>query len=423
VSLVGVPIARAFEERLTPLLSELAATYGTPFYIYDEQGIVSTYAELAAAFSETPFRQFFAVKALPTPEVLEILVRAGSGMDCSSPAELELASRAGAGGRDLMFTSNNTSPSEYRLALDAGAYITFDDIRIFERVDVLPDVVSFRMGASVFQSSLNGKNPMSAGGRSKFGVPVHALEEAYRIARDRGASRFGIHGMPIANVLDGDSLVAVATRLIRIAAELRDRLGIAFEYVNLGGGIGIPYRAGESAFPIRAFAAAVVDALGAAFPAEPPTIFTELGRCVTGPHGVLVTRVENCLAKETLTVGVDASMASLLRTAMYRHAHHRISSPLAGERPLVEADVVGSLCENNDYLGIGRELPEPKEGDILLIHDAGAHCHPMGFTYNGRLRPGELLLRTSGEVVEIRRPEAFDDYTATVLWHPRTVLP
>lgn len=418
-----MPVARAFEERLTPLLPELAATYGTPFHIYDEAGIASTHTELAAAFGGIPFRQFFAVKALPTPAILEVLVRAGSGLDCSSPAELELATRAGAHGRDVMFTSNNTTLSEYRLAVNAGAYVTFDDIRILEHVDVLPDVVSFRMGASVFQSARDAENPMSDGGRSKFGIPVHAIKEAYSVARDRGGSRFGIHGMPIANVLDVDRFVAVATRLIGIAAELRDELGIAFEYVNLGGGIGIPYRTGDRAFPVRTFAAAVMDELRAAFPTDLPTIFMECGRYVTGPHGVLVTRISNCLVKETPTVGVDASMSALLRTGMYRNAYHHISSPLADSRPLVAVDVVGSLCENNDYFGVDRELPDPQEGDILLIHDTGAHGHSMGFTYNGRLRPGELMLTRSGEVVEIRRPEVFDDYTATVLWRPRTVLP
>ena len=418
-----MPIRRAFEERLTPLLPELVSVYGTPFYVYDEEGILSTHAELVAAFDGTPARQFFAVKALPTPAILQLLVRAGSGLDCSSPAELELAHRVGARGRAVMFTSNNTTPQEYRLALDAGAWITFDDLATFERVEPLPDVVSFRMGAGVFESNRQATNPMSNGGRSKFGVPAHALERAYRSARDRGVTRFGIHGMPIANVLDPESLVAVATRLIGIAADLRDQLGIAFEYVNLGGGIGIPYRAGERPFPMRTFASAVKDVLHALFPDDPPAIFTELGRCVTGPHGVLVTRVENRLAKETITVGVDASTATLVRTAMYPHAYHHISSPLADGRPLVTVDVVGSLCENNDYLGVERELPDPREGDILLVHDTGAHSHAMGFTYNGRLRPVELVLTASGAVVEIRRPEAFDDYTATVRWRPRTVLP
>lgn len=358
------------------------------------------------------------MKALPNPAVLARLVEAGAGLDCSSPAELALARRVGAVGEAIVFTSSNTTREEYEAALEAGAVVTFDDRRILDRAHVLPDVVSFRVAP---HGQAAGSTLMGSASASKFGVPREALADAYREARRRGATRFGIHGMTCANELDAARALRAAEDLVETARGIESETGIAFEYVNIGGGLGIPYRPGERPFDLGAFAAGVRAALERAFGARRPRILTEYGRYVTGPHGVLVTRVVTRSRKGCEIVGVGASMSSLMRPGFYG-AYHHVSLPFAEERPIVDVDVVGSLCENMDKFAIARAVPDPREGDLLLVHDTGAHGHAMGFTYNGRLRPGELLLAEDGSIVEIRRAETFDDYVATVRWSPSPVL-
>ena len=413
-----MPISDEFAHRLLSILPAVVDAYGTPFHIYDARGIVETHCAMIRAFKGEPFRQYFAIKALPNPIILELLLREGSGLDCSSPAELTLARRVGAITDDVVFTSNNTSSSEYALGLRAGALMTFDDRSLFDKVDALPQVICFRISPHglIANSTLVGDAV-----RSKFGVPMEELAGAYRQARRRGATRFGIHGMMCANELDVHRAVQAAVEVIETGARTCAAADIELEYINVGGGLGIPYRPEDRPLNFSVYADAILQTRRRCFPAgRRPRILMECGRYVTGPHGVLVTRVINRCRKGRDIVGLDASMSALMRPGFYG-AYHHLSLPFATGRPETRFDVVGSLCENMDKFAIDRLLPDPREGDIAVIHDTGAHGHAMGFTYNGRLRPAELLLKPDGDVVEIRRAEAFDDYIATAQWQPRSV--
>ena len=409
-----MPISEDFAKRLLPLLPGIVAEYGTPFHIYDAQGIVRTHRAMEQEFGDLPFRQYFAVKALPNPAVLFLLLREGSGLDCSSHIELLLADRVGARGEDIVFTSNNTSMTEYTQAVEAGALVTFDDRTMLDKVDTLPDVVAFRVSPHGLPAS---SRLMGDAVHSKFGVPVDEIVDAYRDARRRGATSFGIHGMSCANELDTGRAIRAAVDLLELGGRVSAEAGADLVYVNVGGGLGVPCQPTDEPFDFRAYAAAIVAARALVFGAGGPRILMECGRFVTGPHGVLVTRVINRCSKGREVIGLDASMSALMRPAIYG-AYHHISLPFAGGRRLATFDVVGSLCENMDKFAVDRLLPEPREGDVVLIHDTGAHGHSMGFTYNGRLRPAEFLLTTADEVVRIRRPETFDDYVGTVCWWP-----
>lgn len=413
-----MPISDDFAARLLPLLDDIAASHGTPFHIYDARGIIATHRELTRAFARTDHHQYFAVKALPNPVVLALLHAEGSGLDCASGTELTLAERIGAAGDDLVFTSNDTVPAEYRQALVAGAQVTFDDRSFLDRADVLPPTVAFRVSPHGLSA---GSALMGDTTHSKFGVPVGELADAYRAARARGATRFGIHGMMCANELSIERAVRAAADVFAVGAQLHADTGIELDHVNIGGGLGIPYRPEDKPVDLGDWAAAILAARRHHFPRRAPRVLTELGRIITGPHGVLVSRVINRGRKGREVVGLDASMSALMRPALYG-AYHHITLPAAGDRPVSSFDVVGGLCENMDKFAIDRILPDPREGDLALIHDTGAHGHAMGFTYKGRLRPAELLLTDDDDVVQIRRAETFDDYTATVRWTPEPVL-
>jgi diaminopimelate decarboxylase len=413
-----MPITPSFERRLLPILDELVASYGTPFHIYDAEGIAATQRRMARAFPADRFKQYFAVKALPNPHILSLLLREGSGVDCSSPAELRLAQRVGARGADIVFTSNNTTLDEYHLARSLGALVTFDDRSMLTKVDTMPPVVAFRVAP---QGRAAGSTLMGDPLNSKFGVPADDLAACYAEARRLGARRFGIHGMTCANELDTSRAIRAAEDSFDVAQKSAELAGIEFEYINVGGGLGIPYRPGDQEFDFERFAAAIMSNLERRYGRNPPSVLMECGRYVTGPHGVLVARVVNRCIKTKEIAGLDASMSALMRPGFYRNAYHHVTLPFAQGRREVTVDVVGSLCENIDKFAVDRPLPDPAEGDIVLIHDTGAHGHAMGFTYNGRLRPAELLLTAEDDVVEIRRAETFDDYVATVPREPRTV--
>ncbi|MEV5886552.1 diaminopimelate decarboxylase [Streptomyces sp. NPDC052020] len=413
-----MPLPDGFARRLLPILDDIVAVHGTPFHIYDARGIIETHRGMVRAFHGRPFRQYFAVKALPNPAVLSLLLDEGSGLDCASPVELELAEYVGAVGDDVVFTSNNTSLPEYDRALAAGALITFDDSSFFDKVGTLPSTVAFRVSPHGVSA---GSPLMGDAAHTKFGVPADRIADAYREARRRGVTRFGLHGMMCANELDVDRAAAAAADVIELGARLAATTGIELDYINVGGGLGIPYRPEDKPFDFQAYADAVGAALRRCFPGrEGPRILMECGRYVTGPHGVLVTRVINRSHKTREIVGVDASMSALMRPGFYG-AYHHLTLPFATGRAHTRVDVVGALCENMDKFAIDRSLPDPREGDLAVIHDTGAHGHAMGFTYNGRLRPAELLLTDDGEVVEIRRAEGFADYLATARWPPRRV--
>lgn len=412
-------MSNSFAERLRPLLPELVAAYGTPFHLYDEAGFLQTHRALVEAFGPVPFTQYFAVKALPNPHVLDALRRAGSGLDCSSPAELMLAEAIGAGGEEIVFTSNNTAPAEYERAQRMGALVIFDDRTMFERIDPPPGTAAFRVAPHGLAA---GSRLMGDATASKFGVPVDELVEVYALAKARGATRFGIHGMACANELDAGRAGQAVYDLMEQARRISDATGITLDFVNIGGGLGIPYRPDDQPFDLGNYARSVIAARARFFGEHAgPRILMECGRYVTGPHGVLVTRVVNRCRKAREVVGLDASMSALMRPAFYPQAYHHITLPFAEGRRDVDVDVVGALCENMDKFAVARALPDPRVGDIALIHDTGAHGHAMGFTYNGRLRPAELLLRTDASVVEIRRAETFADYLATVREQPRPV--
>lgn len=404
-----MPMPEGFAQRLVPDLERIAAEFGTPFHIYDEQGIRETCRRFAALSSRMPFRQYYAVKALPNPHILAILREEGMGFDCASVAEIELARLVGACGEDIFFTSNNTQPHEFRAAQEAGAIVNLDDDCFLATLRPFPDLACFRMAAGDLDRECRF---MGAAQDSKFGVPATRLAEAYARARELGATRFGLHAMLASNQLSAERVLELADIVMRRAAELSRNLGAPMEFVNIGGGIGVPYRPGEQAFDFAAFAEGLARIRARRLGAE-TAVFTECGRYVTGPHGVLVTRVVNVMRKFRDIVGVDACMSALMRPAMYPDAHHHISLPFADGEP-VTVDVVGSLCENNDKFAIQRRLPTPRPGDLMIVHDTGAHGAAMGFTYNGRLRPKELLLREDGSVVVIRNAETVADYLSTV---------
>ncbi len=398
--------ARALRERVP-----------TPFYLYDEAGIRRCVEDLYKAFSWNPgFKEYFAVKAAPTPAILRLLHSLGCGMDCASAPELILADRCGIRGEDIMFSSNETRDSEYRLAWEGGAVINLDDltqVANLERACGIPETVCCRYNPGSFRIT---NEIMGHQYDSKFGMPKDQLLEALRLLRDKGAKRFGVHAMLASCSLDNDYYPNLARELFALALEIRRELGIDLSFLDLSGGIGIPYRPEEKAVDIFAIGEGVRRAYEEILTPEglAPAIFTEMGRYVTGPYGYLLTSVigKKHIYKEY--VGVDASASDLMRPAMYGAYHHITVLGKETAPAGVPVDVVGSLCENNDKFAVDRPLPAVEEGDILVIQDAGAHGHAMGYNYNGRLRCAELMLSPDGEARMIRRPENMNDYFATL---------
>jgi diaminopimelate decarboxylase len=399
-------------------LEALTEQYETPFHLYDEAGIRENVRRLKAAFAWNPgFREFFAVKAAPNPYLMKVLKAEGIGADCSSLAELMLAERVGVVGEQIMFTSNDTPVSEFRKAKELGGIVNFDDIThisfMHEHVG-LPDLVCFRYNPGPLKG---GNAIIGHPEEAKYGFTREQLFEGYKLARDLGATRFGLHTMVASNELDVAYFVETAHLLFDLAVELKRELGIELEFVNLGGGIGIPYRPDEAPVDLEAVGSGVEQLYHALI--EPAglgdlKIYLECGRVITGPYGYLVSRVRHIKHTYKTFVGLDACMANLMRPAMYGSYHH-ITVVGKEDAPLdLVCDVTGSLCENNDKFAIDRALPEVAPGDLVVIHDAGAHGHAMGFNYNGKLRSAELLLREDGSVVQIRRAETEADLFATL---------
>ena len=399
-------------------IQEIAAEFPTPFYLYDEAGIRNTVRELLAAFSWCEgFREYFAVKATPNPYLLDILKEEGCGADCSSLNELVLSEAVGVTGDWIMFTSNNTPANEYAKAMQLGALINLDDITqiqfMLENVG-LPDILSFRYNPGPLRE---GNTIIGNPEEAKYGFTREQLFEGYAMLKANGVERFGLHTMVASNELNADFFVETARMLFEIAVELSQQLDIKIDFVNLGGGIGIPYKPGEQAVDLKHVGQAIhqlykemIEPAGL----HPMKVLMENGRMITGPHGFLVTKAIHHKDIYRNYIGVDACMANLMRPGMYG-AYHHISVVGKEDEPADQVyDVVGSLCENNDKFAINRNLPRIDEGDILVIHDAGAHGHSMGFQYNGKLRSAELLLREDGTVQEIRRAETAEDYFSTL---------
>jgi len=399
-------------------IEDIIKKYPTPFHVYDEGAMRENARRLVKAFSWAPlFREYFAVKAAPNPHLLKILNQEGFGADCSSMAELVLAERTGITGEMIMFTSNDTPAEEFVKALELGAIINLDDIThisYLEKNAGLPEIGCFRYNPGPLRG---GNAIIGTPEEAKYGFTREQLFEGYRLLRDKGVRRFGLHTMIASNELDNRYFVDTARMLFDLVRDISKELDISFEFVNLGGGFGIPYRPEDSAVDIEF----IGDEIGKAYDElirkkglHPLNIYMESGRMITGPYGYLVSRVLHKKNTYKNYIGLDASMANLMRPALYGAYHHITVMGRENEPAVREYDVTGSLCENNDKFAINRMLPEVEIGDIVVIHDAGAHGHAMGFNYNGKLRSSELLLRPDGTVELIRRAETLDDYFATL---------
>ncbi len=400
-------------------IEKIAEAYPTPFHIYDEKAIRANARRLLEAFSWNPgFKEHFAIKANPNPYILKLLMEEGFGADCSSLPELILTEKVGISGEDVMFSSNDTPAAEYQKAKEMGAIINLDDISHIEYLERetwgLPELICFRYNPG---PSREGNPIIGKPEEAKYGFTRDQLFEGYRICKDRGVSRFGLHTMVISNELNPEFFIDTGVMLFELVAEISESVGISFEFVNLGGGIGIPYRPGDKPVDIFYVSQGIKKAyeeivLGRGL--SPLKIRLECGRMITGPYGYLVSRVIH--KKETYKsyVGLDACMAHLMRPAIYGAYHHITVLGKENESPDKLYDVTGSLCENNDKFAIDRNLPDIEIGDILTIHDTGAHGYAMGFNYNGKLRSAELLLQSDGSVRQIRRAETVEDYFATL---------
>jgi diaminopimelate decarboxylase len=419
-----MPMSKAFQDRLYPILMDVAKHFGTPFHIYDEWGIKETGERLKNAFAPLQgFKEYYAVKALPNPHILEIMLNMGFGLDCSSIAELVLSRKAGAKPDDIMFTSNNTSQEEFEVAAkNGGCILNLDDISLLSKVPRLPELICFRYNPG---PSRTGNDIIGKPAEAKYGVAHHQLLDAYTQARNMGAKRFGLHTMLASNELNETYMVRTVEMLLEVVAWLNGDLGITFEFINMGGGLGIPYRPEDRPVNLESMAAKIIDRFKAfeAKHGSGPKLYMESGRYMTGPHGVLVTTAINRKEIYRTYVGVDACMSALMRPGMYGAYHH---ITVLNKKPDLSAetiDVVGSLCENNDKFAIQRSLPKISNGDILCIHDSGAHGLSMGFNYNGKLRPKELLLRSDGTIELIRREETLSDYFSTLEFEPNRFIP
>lgn len=400
-------------------LLEIIKKYPTPFHIYDEQAIRDNLRRLIRAFSWAPaFKEYFAVKATPNPTILNILREEGAGADCSSLAELLLAEMAGIKGENIMLTSNDTPANEFQKARDLGAVINLDDITHIDYLEKhagFPDLLSFRYNPG---PALKGGNDIiGKPEEAKYGLTKQQLFDAYRTAKEKGVKRFGLHTMVISNELNPASFIATAKLMFELAVELYEKVGIKLEFVNLGGGVGIPYHPDDKAVDLEYVGEGIHKAYQTMIePAglHPLTIAMELGRSITGPYGYLVSTAIHRKDTYKHYIGLDSCMANLMRPALYGAYHHITVIGKETEPPDYMYDVTGSLCENNDKFAINRKLPRIEIGDLLVLHDAGAHGHAMGFNYNGKLRSAELLLKSNGDVELIRRAETLDDYFATL---------
>ncbi|UGV41668.1 diaminopimelate decarboxylase [Methanococcoides orientis] len=397
---------------------EIKEQYPTPFHVYDEKAIRENARKLKDAFSILEgFTEFFAVKALPNPYILKILKSEGFGADCSSLPELLLSEKTGIVGEDIMFSSNDTPAEEFVKAKELGAIINLDDIshiEFLEETAGLPELVCFRFNPGTLKkgNAIIG-NPEEA----KYGFTKEQLFEGYRMLKEKGVKRFGLHTMVASNELDPSYFVETARLLFETIVEISNELDIRFDFVNLGGGIGIPYLPDQEPVPYDVIAKGVKEEYDAKIKAnglDPLKIYLECGRTITGPYGYLVTEVRHLKHIYKDYVGTDACMANLMRPGLYGAYHHITVLGKEDQSGTHKYDVTGSLCENNDKFAIDRMLPEVERGDILAIHDTGAHGHAMGFNYNGKLRSAELLLREDGSFVQIRRAETIEDHFATL---------
>eukprot|EP01111_Echinosteliopsis_oligospora_P010757 TRINITY_DN3410_c1_g2_i1.p1 TRINITY_DN3410_c1_g2~~TRINITY_DN3410_c1_g2_i1.p1 ORF type:complete len:442 (+),score=129.18 TRINITY_DN3410_c1_g2_i1:45-1370(+) len=418
-------------------LKKAVEEHETPFHIYSAKAIRDNARDFKTEFQKhfPDFRNYFAVKATPNPHIMKILKEEGMGMDCSSLAELLLCEKVGFKGEEIMFTSNDTPAHEYQKAIELGAIINIDDIThidyLHHHFSKLPDLMCLRYNPGPLKK---GNAIIGEPQEAKFGLTRDQVIQAYLLLKDAGVKRFGLHCMVASNELQKQYFGETAKLLFELAADISKQVAIKFEFINLGGGVGIPYRPGQSRIQFSELASIIhheykeiMEKQGLA----PLRIVTECGRVVTGAYGALVTHAIHKKDTYKRYIGVDACMANLMRPGMYNSYHHisvftpqwkhKVGSDFKSANPdetvssnLSTYDVVGSLCENNDKFATNRVLPEIVSGDILVIHDAGAHGHSMGFNYNGKLRSAELMVMEDGSIKQIRRAETYTDLFATL---------
>lgn len=401
-------------------LDDLISKFPTPFYLYDEKAIRENMQKFTKAFSIFPvFREHFAVKACPNPYILKILAQEGCGADCSSLPELILSKKSGILGKKVIFTSNETPAEEYKYAYENGNIINLDDFTHIEylknAIGKLPDTICFRYNPGNNKQGCN--SIIGKPEEAKYGLTREQIIKAYKICKEEGVKHFGLHTMVASNELNPDFFIDTAKLLFELCAEIKEKTGVRIEFVDLGGGIGIPYRPEQKAVDYDYVAKGIkneYDKILIPANLDPMEIYWECGRPITGPYGWLITTAihEKHIYREY--IAVDSCMADLMRPGMYG-AYHEITVSGKENEPKTQVyDVVGSLCENCDKFAVQRSLPKIEMGDHIIIHDAGAHGRAMGFNYNGKLRCGEILMRQDGSFKQIRRRETIDDLFATL---------
>ena len=399
-------------------VEEIVKKYPTPFHIYDEKGIRENARKVKEAFAWNPgFREYFAVKATPNPFLINILREYGCGTDCSSKTELMLSKAIGCKGEEIMFSSNDTPPEEFVYANKLGAIINLDDFTHIDVIDKLigiPETISCRFNPGGLFSIAN--SIMDNPGDAKYGFTKEQLIEGFKILKAKGAKNFGIHSFLASNTVTNDYYPSLAKILFELAVEIKNKTGCHIKFINLSGGVGIPYKPDGTPNDILAIGEGVhkvYDEVLVPNGMGDVAIYTEMGRFMMGPYGGLVTRVGNMKHTYKEYIGTDACAVNLMRPAMYGAYHHITVLGKENEPCDHKYDVTGSLCENNDKFAIDRMLPKIEIGDYLFIHDTGAHGFSMGYNYNGKLRSAELLLKENGEVQMIRRAETPEDYFRT----------
>ncbi|MGM0639882.1 MAG: diaminopimelate decarboxylase [Thermotogota bacterium] len=390
---------------------EISENEGTPFHIYDESVIVRKINSLKKSFKWVDYKQYFAIKANPNPNILKIMKENDCGVDAASVNEIQLALDSGFNGEDIMFTSNLTTLKEYKYAIEKNCVINIDwyeDIYLLSKNNIIPDKLCFRLNPGGIKNDIIGDSR-----ESKFGSTKEQIEKAVEFVSKKGKKNIGLHTMVVSNEKDPKIFSAYTKEIFEFAKNLQNKFKIIIDFINIGGGIGIPYKP-EQKVDISNIAKSIEANYKNIFNDKKPKIFTESGRYITAQSGYLITKV----IKKKLTfknyLGVDAAMSDLMRPGMYGSYHH-ITNLSFQSNEKEEYDVVGSLCENNDKFAINRKLPLTTEGDILAIHDTGAHAHSMGFNYNGKLRHAEYLYTKDKKIRKIRRDETYNDYTKTIL--------
>lgn len=397
--------------------NQILEEYGSPLHIYDEVTLRKQAKGLTHSFAwAREYKNYFAVKATPTPAILKILLEEGMGLDCSSRTELLMAQRLNVSGENIFFTSNNTPQEDFELAIELGATVNLDDLsQVSVFTSALGNRPLSRVAARYNPGNLkSGNDIIGEPIEAKYGMNLESLVEAFTQLKDLDIKEFGLHTMVASNELKPSYFAETAEILLQAAAEIEDKTGIKFTFINLGGGFGLNYQPNQKPLDIDEAANQIRQVVESR--SKSIKVFTENGRYVTGGAGFLLTRVRYVMNKYKTYVGVDASMHNLMRPGMYGAYHHITVLGKDNDQISKQYDVVGSLCENNDKFAIDRSLPQVEAGDVLVIHDTGAHGHAMGFNYNGLLRSAEVLLTESGETKLIRKAETEEDYFRNIVW-------